>query len=166
MSIEVANSAPPPEALAHLVHVRLGEWLTRAGKLSVRDLDRAIGAQQEMGSMLGRVLVRLGLVSEIQLAKPCDRLLACQLDNNEWTHIEAGLKQRIKALNRFIDDVYHDQTIFEADVIPRFVLESCKAFRDPCKGLMPPRKVWCHITGTDLIRGGDGTGPFLTGTSS
>jgi general secretion pathway protein E len=69
MSIEVANSAPPPEALAHLVHVRLGEWLTRAGKLSVRDLDRAIGAQQEMGSMLGRVLVRLGLVSEIDVAR-------------------------------------------------------------------------------------------------
>ncbi|MBP8018535.1 MAG: type II secretion system ATPase GspE [Hylemonella sp.] len=69
MSIEVANSAPIPETPAHQAHVRLGEWLTRAGKLSARDLDRAIGAQQEMGSMLGRVLVRLGLVSEMDVVR-------------------------------------------------------------------------------------------------
>ena len=47
----------------------LGEFLLRSGKLSARDLERALGAQQEMGSMLGRVLVRLGLVSEIDVVR-------------------------------------------------------------------------------------------------
>ncbi len=69
MSIEAANLAISPEATPSATHVRLGEWLTRAGKLSARDLDRALGAQQEMGSMLGRVLVRLGLVSEIDVVR-------------------------------------------------------------------------------------------------
>lgn len=75
----------------------------------------------------------------------------------EWETIDAGLKQRIRALNLFIDDVYHDQRIFAEGRIPKFLLETCKALREPCIGLNPPRGVWCHITGTDLIRGNDGT---------
>ena len=49
--------------------LRIGELLVQAGKLSARDLDRALSAQQEMGSMLGRVLVRLGLVSDNDVAQ-------------------------------------------------------------------------------------------------
>ena len=59
-----------------LLRPRLGELLVQAGKLSARDLDRALSAQQEMGSMLGRVLVRLGLVSDGDVA----RALSSQLD--------------------------------------------------------------------------------------
>ncbi|MBV8620759.1 MAG: Flp pilus assembly complex ATPase component TadA [Curvibacter sp.] len=55
---------------------RLGELLVRAGKLSARDMERALSAQQEMGSLLGRVLVQLGLVSEIDVLQT----LSAQLD--------------------------------------------------------------------------------------
>ena len=74
----------------------------------------------------------------------------------EWGHIEAGLKQRIKALNRFIDDVYNEQQILNDGAVPRELIVNAKSFREPCRGLKPPNGVWCHITGTDLIRHSDG----------
>jgi len=75
----------------------------------------------------------------------------------EWVGIERGLAQRIRALNRFIDDVYHDQKIVADGLIPGEVLSSSEGFRPPCVGLDPPGGVWCHITGTDLVRDRDGT---------
>lgn len=74
----------------------------------------------------------------------------------EWQHIEAGLKQRITALNRFIDDIYHDQLIVKEGILPQEILAKAKSYRPQCEGLNPPNGVWCHITGTDLIRHGDG----------
>jgi len=74
----------------------------------------------------------------------------------EWTLIERGLKQRIQALNLFIDDIYNRRQIVADGVVPDWLVDSGKCFRGPCAGLKPPRGVWCHITGTDLVRGGDG----------
>ena len=74
----------------------------------------------------------------------------------EWSPIERGLRQRVHALNLFIDDIYHDQKILKEGVIPAEVIFSAKSFRKPCFGLTPPRGIWCHITGTDLVRDRDG----------
>lgn len=74
----------------------------------------------------------------------------------EWQHIEAGLKQRIKALNLFIDDVYNEKSILNDGILPREILEKAKSYRPQCEGLRPPGGIWCHITGTDLIRHSDG----------
>ncbi len=76
--------------------------------------------------------------------------------DTEWLSLENGLRQRIYALNQFIDDIYHDQKILKDKVIPEELIHSCKGFRKECMGLNPPRGVWCHITGTDLVRDGDG----------
>lgn len=75
---------------------------------------------------------------------------------SEWNHIEQGLKQRIKALNLFLDDIYNKQQIINDGVIPRDLLEEAASFRKQCIGLKPPQGIWCHITGTDLIRHADG----------
>ena len=74
----------------------------------------------------------------------------------EWSLIERGLKQRIKALNLFIDDVYHDQHILEDKVVPAEIVRSASTFREACVGLKPPRGIWCHVTGIDLVRDRDG----------
>jgi uncharacterized circularly permuted ATP-grasp superfamily protein len=74
----------------------------------------------------------------------------------EWHTIERGLKQRIRALNLFIDDIYHDQHIVKDGVVPSDIAFSAKCFRRECVGLNPPRGIWCHITGTDLVRHDDG----------
>src|SRR6266403_29316 len=73
---------------------------------------------------------------------------------SEWSGIERGLKQRIHALNLFIDDVYHDQQIVKDGVVPADILRSARSFRAQCVGMKPPRGIWCHITGTDLVRNG------------
>jgi uncharacterized circularly permuted ATP-grasp superfamily protein len=75
---------------------------------------------------------------------------------DEWDHIERGLKQRVHALNAFIDDIYHDQKILKNGIIPSEVVLSAVSYRKQCHGLNPPWRVWCHITGTDLVRDRDG----------
>lgn len=74
----------------------------------------------------------------------------------EWEWIERGLKQRIYALNLFINDIYHQQKIIKDGVVPEEIIRSARSFREACVGLNPPRGVWCHITGTDLVRDRDG----------
>ena len=75
---------------------------------------------------------------------------------DEWSWVERGLKQRIRALNAFIDDIYHDQKILKDLVIPADVIRTASSYRPQCHGINPPQGVWCHITGTDLVRHGDG----------
>lgn len=74
----------------------------------------------------------------------------------EWERIERGLKQRIHALNLFINDLYHDQKIIKDGVVPKDIIYSAKSYREQCIGWNPPRGIWCHITGTDLVRHSDG----------
>ncbi|RDB03097.1 circularly permuted type 2 ATP-grasp protein [Runella aurantiaca] len=76
---------------------------------------------------------------------------------DDWNRLEKGLIQRITALNMFIDDIYNDQKILDDGVVPRDLIETSKCYLEACKGLKPPKGIWCHITGTDLIRGDDGT---------
>src|ERR1700722_9850909 len=74
----------------------------------------------------------------------------------EWDELERGLSQRIAALNLFIDDIYHDQRIIRDGVIPEHIIQTASHFRRQCIGLNPPKGIWCHITGTDLVRDRDG----------
>ncbi len=79
------------------------------------------------------------------------------MSKKEWTRIEAGLKQRLTALNCFINDLYNEQRIVKDGVFPLEVLEGSKNFRAQCKGMTPRFGVWAHVCGTDLVRDGDGT---------
>ena len=74
----------------------------------------------------------------------------------EWAWLEGGLKQRIHALNLFIADIYDQQRILDDGAIPRELIYSAKGFLKPCVGLKPPAGIWCHITGTDVVRDKDG----------
>lgn len=75
---------------------------------------------------------------------------------SEWSRIEKGLKQRIHALNLFINDLYHEQKILQSGIIPKDILMTSKGYRPQCAGITPPRNIWIHITGTDLVRHSDG----------
>jgi uncharacterized circularly permuted ATP-grasp superfamily protein len=78
------------------------------------------------------------------------------IEAHDWQTIELGLKQRIHALNLFLKDIYGDQKIIADGVIPLHVIESSQGFLRPCIGLTPPRDIWCHISGIDLVRDTDG----------
>ncbi len=74
----------------------------------------------------------------------------------EWTTISRGLAQRARALNLFIDDIYHARRVITDGVVPRELIESASSYLPGCRGLDPPQGVWAHITGTDLVRHSDG----------
>jgi uncharacterized circularly permuted ATP-grasp superfamily protein len=76
---------------------------------------------------------------------------------SEWQRTEAGLKQRAKALNLFIQDIYGDQKVVRDKVFPQAVLAQSKNFRPQCIGMKPPLGVWAHVCGSDLVRDSDGT---------
>lgn len=76
---------------------------------------------------------------------------------HEWEHLEAGLTQRIVALNLFLNDIYHEQEILKDEVIPRFYVENARHFRKEFLGVDVPKDIYIHICGSDLIRGTDGT---------
>ena len=79
------------------------------------------------------------------------------IDAYEWSVLEAGLIQRLQALNRFIDDVYNEQRIVDDGVFPKEVLAGSVNLRPECRGVHPAFGVWAHISGSDLVRDADGT---------
>jgi uncharacterized circularly permuted ATP-grasp superfamily protein len=79
------------------------------------------------------------------------------IDKTEWQTIEIGLKQRVRAINLFIDDLYNAQNIIKDGVFPAELLKKSKNFLPQCKGFSPPLGIWAHICGSDLIRDKDGT---------
>jgi uncharacterized circularly permuted ATP-grasp superfamily protein len=94
--------------------------------------------------------------SNIDRSWPLD-LVPRMISLKEWRQTEEGLKQRLTALNMFIDDLYNKQQVVKDGVFPREVLAGARNYRKQCKGIKPPFGVWAHICGTDLVRDGDGT---------
>lgn len=81
------------------------------------------------------------------------------IPESEWSVVERGLRQRIIALNLFLNDIYHDGKIIKDGVIPEEIIRSSKNFRPEMVGFEPPQEVYAHICGTDLIR--DDQGNYL-----
>jgi uncharacterized circularly permuted ATP-grasp superfamily protein len=75
---------------------------------------------------------------------------------DEWAPIERGLEQRLRALNHFLDDVYHEQRIVSAGVIPAEIVFASKHFRREMIGIDVPGRIYAHVGGIDLIRDREG----------
>jgi uncharacterized circularly permuted ATP-grasp superfamily protein len=75
----------------------------------------------------------------------------------EWDHIEKGIKQRLKALNLFLKDVYHNQFILKDGVVPIDMIYSCPHYLREMYNLQVPYDLYVHIAGIDLIRNNDGS---------
>jgi uncharacterized circularly permuted ATP-grasp superfamily protein len=83
---------------------------------------------------------------------PIPRLIAAA----EWDRIDRGLKQRVRALNLFIHDVYHERLILKDRIVPPELVFGATGYRRECVGLHVPRDVYIHVSGIDLIRDADG----------
>jgi len=119
------------------------------------DLLRKQRAAEAMLLQLGITFAVYGNEAGTEKIFPFD-IVPRIVDGTEWDKIEEGLKQRIFALNAFIDDIYHDRKILKDKVVPEDLVTSGKTYRRECEGLDPPRGIWCHVTGTDLVRDRDG----------
>ena len=79
----------------------------------------------------------------------------------EWTVIKRGLAQRIRALNAFIDDVYHRREIVREGIVPWSLVVSRSHFSRVVHGVRPPGGIYCHVSGCDLVRDADGSWKVL-----
>ncbi len=128
----------------------------RLSGLSIEDLQQR---QQTAQNALFKLGVTFNVYSDNQGTErilPFD-IIPRIVSASEWSFLEAGLKQRIEALNLFLDDIYGEQKILKDKVVPAELIESATGFLPQCMGLNPPKGIWCHITGTDLVRDRDGT---------
>src|SRR5216110_2697070 len=77
------------------------------------------------------------------------------IPRSEWDELAKGLRQRVSALNRFLHDIYHEQEIVKAGVIPAEQVLANDAYQVAMLGLDLPNHVYCHVAGIDLVRNDD-----------
>lgn len=94
--------------------------------------------------------------SNIDRSWPLD-VIPRTIPSSEWQRTSAGLTQRLRALNLFIDDLYNEQRILKDGIVPAELVLNSKNFLAPCQGVSPRYGVWANICGTDLVRDEHGT---------
>ncbi len=77
------------------------------------------------------------------------------ISGREWSNLERGIEQRVRAINAFLHDIYHRQEIIRAGRIPKEIISKNDAFLPEMIGVNPPGGVYTHIVGTDLVRTGE-----------
>jgi len=138
----------PREAAARLVDY--------FGSLTQRELAERQVAADVAGRVMGTTFTVYSEGRNVDRTLPFD-VIPRIIPQGEWARTEAGLQQRVRALNLFIGDIYGAQRIVEAGVFPRELLAESVNFRPQCVGIRPPLGVWAHVCGSDLVRDGDGT---------
>ena len=151
-----------PSAEVREQYQRYKVWLDRQPAATMQ-------ARREEAEMIFR---RVGITFAVYGAKDEDgsgteRLIPFDLiprviPKHEWVEMEAGLRQRVTALNRFIHDVYHDQEILKAGVVPAEQVLGNSQFRKEMMGVALPGNIYSHVSGIDIVRAGaaDGSGTY------
>ena len=107
---------------------------------------------------LGRAFIDQGITFSLSGQErpfPLD-LVPRVISAAEWTRLERGIRQRVKALELYLDDIYGEQEILRDGVIPRRLITSCEHFHREAVGIAPPNGVRIHVAGIDLVRDGQG----------
>ena len=130
----------------------------------VAELER-LGAESLVaaGALRDAIFVRQGITFDLKSDDggvadrpfPLD-LVPRIIPAEEWRTIKRGLAQRIRALNHFVDDVYHEREIIRAGIVPWKLVASRSHFARAAHGIRPPRGIYTHIAGCDLVRDADG----------
>jgi uncharacterized circularly permuted ATP-grasp superfamily protein len=78
------------------------------------------------------------------------------IEKQEFSYLEKGLKQRVVALNMFLDDIYHEKNIVKDKVIPEDFIFASSGYMPECENITPPKHIYSHISGIDLVKGKNG----------
>lgn len=148
---ELVDASGNPRAGTKLLYELLGS-------MPPGELGRFQKAAEAALYRMGVTFTVYGDVQGLEKILPFD-IIPRVIGGNEWSMIERGLKQRILALNLFLEDIYSDQKILTDKVIPEDLIFSASAYRPQLRGLKVPQGIWCHVTGSDLVR--DETGEFF-----
>jgi len=131
------------------------DFLDRVASLGVEELRRHQQAAELQLRNAGITFNVYGHNEGVEKVWPFD-VMPRVIEAGEWTQIESGLRQRVTALNLFIDDLYNDQRIIADGVVPESLLQTATTFRPEMQGFSPTHQAWCHISGVDLVRDSDG----------
>ena len=75
------------------------------------------------------------------------------IEKEQFEYLEKGLKQRVRALNLFLKDIYHEKKIIRDKVVPEEFVYASSGYLAQCEGVMPPKGIYSHISGIDLVQG-------------
>ncbi len=124
------------------------QWLTR------QDSGRLSQKMQDAEDVFRRTGITFAVYGEEEAAErliPFD-IVPRIISGAEWRSLTQGIEQRVQALNAFLDDIYHRQEILRAGRIPRDLIAKNEAFLPEMIGVRPPRGVYTHIIGVDIVR--------------
>jgi uncharacterized circularly permuted ATP-grasp superfamily protein len=139
-------------------HAHYAPLHDRLGRLDPDEFERRCRVADLMMRHQGITFTVYGRAQGVERIIPFDplpRLVA----PDEWERIERGLRQRVRALNLFVHDVYHDRRILKDAVVPAELVLSASGYRRELHGVTAPRDVYIHVSGIDLIR--DPSGAYL-----
>ena len=121
-------------------------------------MDSLINKQKKINESLKRYGVKFGIYKNNTFHEqlfPFDCILII-ITKEEFDDLNAGLIQRVKALNLFLYDIYHDKNIIKDNVIPSEFIYSGSGYLLPCQGITPSKNIYSHISGIDLVQSKDG----------
>jgi uncharacterized circularly permuted ATP-grasp superfamily protein len=128
----------------------LGDWLQSQPKNALKYLSRDA---ETIFRRLGITFAVYGSNESTERLIPFD-VIPRVISAAEWRKLEKGIAQRVKALNMFLYDIYHNQDIIRAGRVPEKLIVQNAAFCPQMMGLNPPRGVYSHIIGVDIVRVG------------
>ncbi len=137
-----------PDGSARAAYATLLGWLERQSQSGIRQ------KQQEADAIfrrLGITFAVYGAAESNERLIPFD-MMPRVISAAEWRFLERGIEQRVRALNAFLYDIYHGQEIVRAGRIPAEMVNGNEAFLPEMMGFDPPRRVYSHIVGTDIVR--------------
>ena len=138
------------------VRPHYSELHRRVATLSAEELRRRQQACEQSFLHQGITFTVYGNNQSTERIIPTD-LLPRIITASEWALLEAGLKQRIQALNMFLHDVYSDGRVLKDGLVPRALIYGSKHYRREMRGLPVPHGAYVNVCGTDLVRRQDGT---------
>jgi uncharacterized circularly permuted ATP-grasp superfamily protein len=123
----------------------------------VEDMELYAGAG-DVNEQLARYGVKFGIYKNNEFKEqlfPFD-MIPRVIDSKEFSYLEKGLKQRVMALNLFIEDIYGDKRIVKDGVVPEEFIYAGSGYLPQCEGIKPPKGIYSHISGIDLVQGKNG----------
>lgn len=121
-------------------------------------MNDLIKHQEQINRQLERYGVKFGIYKNGEFHEqffpfdPIPRVITAA----EWKQLDAGLTQRARALNLFLKDIYGEKKIIKDGAVPEDFVYRSPGYLPQCEGILPPKGVYSHISGIDLVKGKDG----------
>src|SRR5262245_39645053 len=142
------NEMLNPDGSVRGPYAQIHDWIGSLGKANV---ERALKEAEAIFRRLGITFAVYGSEEASERLIPFD-IIPRVFAASEWRRLTVGIEQRVRAINAFLHDLYHRQEILRAGRIPKDLILQNSAFVPQMVGLKPPRGVYCHIIGVDIVR--------------